>query len=117
VTLSLRRFCFRVSSPQGQNGFAGSFKNFVGTAARETASRTREDDESGQNCRHITGDQCRRQAGLDRIPGKPGSDEGESQQAGAEQGHPTGSQGKEAVGNEISISHDTPSDLMLVRIY
>jgi hypothetical protein len=38
------------------------------------------------------------------------SDEGESQKAGAEQGNPTGSQGKEAVGNEISISHDTPSD-------
>ena len=38
-------------------------------------------------------------------------DEGESQKAGAEQGDPTGSQGKEAVGNKISISHDTPSDL------
>jgi hypothetical protein len=38
------------------------------------------------------------------------SDEGESQKAGAEQGDPTGRQGKEAVGNEISISHDTPSD-------
>jgi hypothetical protein len=38
------------------------------------------------------------------------SDEGESQKAGAEQGDPTRSQGKEAVRNEISISHDTPSD-------
>jgi hypothetical protein len=46
-----------------------------------------------------------------------GSDESESQQAGAEQGHPARSQGKEAVRNEISISHDTPSDsLMLDRI-
>jgi hypothetical protein len=49
--------------------------------------------------------------GLDRLPREPDSDEGESQQAGAEQGHPACSQGKEAVGNEISISHDTPSDL------
>lgn len=40
-----------------------------------------------------------------------GSDEGESQKAGAEQGHPARSQGKKAVGNEISISHDTPSGL------
>jgi hypothetical protein len=47
--------------------------------------------------------------GLDRLP--RASDEGESQKAGAEQGDPTGSQGKEAVGNEISISHDTPSNL------
>ena len=47
--------------------------------------------------------------GLDRLP-RQGSDEGESQKAGTEQGDPTGSQGKEAVGNEISISHDTPSD-------
>ena len=38
------------------------------------------------------------------------SDESKSQKAGTEQGDPTGSQGKEAVGNEISISHDTPSD-------
>ena len=44
-------------------------------------------------------------------PSAKGSDEGESQKAGAEQGHPTGRQGKEAVGNEISISHDTPSEL------
>jgi hypothetical protein len=49
--------------------------------------------------------------GLDRLPPEPGSDEGESQKAGAEQGDPTGSQGKEAVRNKISISHDTPSDL------
>src|SRR5262249_32481432 len=37
------------------------------------------------------------------------SDERESQEAGAEQGDPTSSQGKEPIGNEISISHDTPS--------
>jgi hypothetical protein len=42
VKSSLRRFCFPLSSPQDQNGFAGSRKNFVGTAARETASRMRE---------------------------------------------------------------------------
>jgi hypothetical protein len=48
--------------------------------------------------------------GLDRLPRKR-SDEGKRQKAGAEQGNPTGSQGKEAVGNEISISHDTPSEL------
>ena len=42
---------------------------------------------------------------------KPCSDEGERQQAGAEQGHSTRSQGQEAIGNEISIAHDTPSDL------
>jgi hypothetical protein len=45
------------------------------------------------------------------------SDEGESQKAGAEQGNPTGRQGKEAVRHKISIPHDTPSDsLMLDRI-
>jgi hypothetical protein len=49
-------------------------------------------------------------AGLDRLP-RQSSDEGESQKAGAEQGDATCSQGKEAVGNEISISHDTPSEL------
>ena len=45
------------------------------------------------------------------------SNEGESQKAGAEQGNPTGRQGKEAVRHKISIPHDTPSDsLMLDRI-
>jgi hypothetical protein len=48
--------------------------------------------------------------GLDRLPPESSSDEGESQKAGAEQGDPTCSQGKEAVGNKISISHDTSSD-------
>ena len=38
------------------------------------------------------------------------SDERESQEAGAEQGDPSGSQRKKPIGNEISISHDTPSD-------
>ena len=47
--------------------------------------------------------------GLDRLP-RERSDEGESQKAGAEQGDPTGRQGKEPIGNEISISHNTPSD-------
>jgi hypothetical protein len=42
--------------------------------------------------------------------GPSNSDESESQQAGAEQGDATCGQGKKAVGNEISISHDTTSD-------
>jgi hypothetical protein len=65
----------------------------------------------------LAGDQFAGGSELARKPGAEpatarltGSDEGESQKAGAEQGDPTGSQGKEAVGNEISISHDTPSD-------
>lgn len=44
------------------------------------------------------------------APPQEGSDEGKSQEAGAEQGDAAGRQGKESVGNEISISHDTPSD-------
>jgi hypothetical protein len=41
---TLRRFCFLLSSPADQNGFAGKLKNVVGTVAHETASRTREDN-------------------------------------------------------------------------
>ena len=66
---------------------------------------------------HLVGVERRQTVELARKPGAgptsagASSDEGESQKAGAEQGDPTGSQGKEAVRNKISISHDTPSDL------
>jgi hypothetical protein len=85
--------------------------------AREACSRTRERiDDVG-----ISGTwPAMSAAGRSELARKPGagpatarltgSDESESQKAGAEQGHPARSQGKEAVGNEISISHDTPSD-------
>ena len=63
---------------------------------------------AGVKCRRLVGAE-RGSPGLDGLP-QVNSDESESQKAGAEQGHPTGSQGKEAVGNKISISHDTPSD-------
>ena len=71
---------------------------------------------------HLAGDDAnaRRHGGVNFCTGarpdiptrqKPCSDEGERQQAGAEQGHSTRSQGQEAIGNQISIAHDTPSDL------
>ena len=52
------------------------------------------------------------QAGSARIsPGAAGSNEGESQKAGAKKGKSRRGQGKKAIGNEVLISHHTPSDL------
>ena len=44
-------------------------------------------------------------------PGATGSNEGESQKAGAKKGKSRRGQGKKAIGNEVLISHHTPSDL------
>jgi len=44
-------------------------------------------------------------------PGAAGSNEGESQKAGAKKGKSRRGQGKKAIGNEVLISHHTPSDL------
>jgi hypothetical protein len=117
VELRLRRLCFLLSSLVEQNGFVGRRQNFLGTGSDETASRTREVvksvrkiDISAATKRRSLSEPGAEGPGLDRLPRETGSDESESQKAGAEQGDPTGSQGQEAVGNEISISHDTPSD-------
>ena len=68
-----------------------------------------------QNDRQIIGDQRRIGHSLGAeargwTDFRGSLDEGESQKAGAKQGDPTCSQGKEAIGNKISISHDTFSD-------
>lgn len=85
--------------------------------ARETSSRTREREMPSKSATlgrfySPAGRSEARTAGAGwtafRRPSN--SDESESQQAGAEQGDATCSQGKKAVGNEISVSHDTTSD-------
>jgi len=73
--------------------------------ASETASRTREGRRPSSRSEY----HWHEGPALDHPP-RHNSNEGEGQKAGAEQGDPTGSQGKEAVGHKISISHDTPSD-------
>src|ERR1700742_3225424 len=72
--------------------------NYVRMSDRSSASRAGDRSELARKVRGWT------------APPQEGSDEGKSQEAGAEQGDTTGRQGKESVGNEISISHDTPSD-------
>ena len=115
--MSLRRLCFLLSSPPNKNGFVGELKNFAETVTRETASRTRERSQNGSELQavgrrstpSVNLSKARKDRGWTAFRGN--SDESKSQKAGAEQGDPTGSQGQEAVGNEISISHDTPSEL------